>query len=198
MAKRKKRSQKTKDLIENEKVIDLDTEREARRAKLRAEADASRKKRGAKSIRAEVMEEIEIDDRTAEEPEVEVKAKKKRRKPLSLKLKLCIAALVVALIIMLFSMGNIISLKMQEREAKQTVSQLEKEKADLERQVGDLGSQEYIEKQARDWLKMAQQGEIIYDFSDRKDGPGEPTAITGVFGSSDDASDDTTEEESET
>jgi len=179
MGKRKKRAHKTRDLIENEKVIDLDAEREARRAQLRAEADASRKKRGAKSIRAEVMEEVsatEPVEETVEKPA----PKKKRRKPLSLKLKLCIAALVVAMIIMLFSMGNIVSLKMQEREAKQTVAQLEKEKADLERQVGDLGSQEYIEKQARDWLKMAQQGEIIYDFSDRNGNPGEPGTITGL------------------
>ena len=84
---------------------------------------------------------------------------------------------------------------MQEREARQTVAQLEKEKADLERQVGDLGSQEYIEKQARDWLKMAQQGEIIYDFSDRKDGPGEPTTITGVSDGSDDTGDDSSADE---
>ena len=179
MGKRKKRSLKTKELIENEKVIDLDEQREARRAKLRAEADASRKKRGAKSIRTEVLEEIAAGEEIEEPEVVEAPKKKKRRKPLSMQLKLCIFALIVAMIIMLFSMGNIVSLKMQERQAKQTVSQLQKEKAELERQVGDLGSQEYIEKQARDWLKMAQQGEIIYDFSDRHGNPGTPGTITG-------------------
>ena len=188
MAKRKKRSHKTRELIENEKVIDLDAEREARRAQLRAEADKSRKKRGAKSIRTEVLEEIAVGEEPEEEPVVEERKRKKRRKPLSLQLKLCIAALVIVVIIMTFSMGNIISLKVQERAAKQTVSQLQKEKTELERQVGELGTQEYIEQQARDWLKMAQAGEIIYDFSDRNGDPGTPTTITGT--TSDDGSAD--------
>lgn len=179
MGMRRKKSQKTKDLIESEKVIDLDAQREARRKKLRAEAEASRKKRGEKSIKQQVQEEISLGDQPAVTLVEEKTKKKKRRKALSLKAKLCLLAIIVALIIMLFSMGNIISLKMQEKDAKQTVSQLEKEKEELERQVGELGTQEYIEQQARDWLKMAQQGEIIYDFSDRNGHPGTPSTITG-------------------
>ena len=33
---------------------------------------------------------------------------------------------------------------------------------DLEKQVNQIGSDAYMEKQAREWLKMAKQGEIIY------------------------------------
>ena len=53
-------------------------------------------------------------------------------------------------------------LKHEERTAEKEVAELKIQKAELQKKVGDLDSDEYIEQQARNWLKMARQGDMVY------------------------------------
>lgn len=173
MAKRRKKKQKAKELTKD-KIIDIDTEREERRLRLRREAELSRAKRGEKSLVQEMFDEMTRGDepQAAEKEKQEAagksgknkkNAKKKRRSP---QLKVAIAVIIVVLILLAFSIGNIINLKMQESEAKSRLEELSAEKEELEQQVSELGTDAYMEEQAREWLRMAKQGEIIYNIED--------------------------------
>ena len=171
MSTRKKKNKKSREIIYEDQVIDLEKERDQRRAKLRAEAAARRKKRGEKSIKEEMMEEIASDytdtgasDSDEDDPNG---TRKKKKRKLPYQLKIVIGVVIVVLIALAFSIGNIISLKMEEKAAREELAALNEEKDALTDEVGDLGSDEYIEEQARDWLKMAKSGEIIYDMKDK-------------------------------
>lgn len=163
MAKRKKKKQKAKELTDPN-VIDIDAKREERRRRLKAEAEASRAKRGEKSIMQEMLDDISRGDEPQEIERSDKKngRKKKKKRSKSVSMKICIAVVIVVLVGLCFSIGNIISLKIQQSEAERQLAELKEEKAALEKQVAQLGSAEYMEKQAREWLKMAKQGEIIY------------------------------------
>ena len=167
MAKRRKKKQKARELTE-QNIIDIDARREERRRKLRREAEAERAKRGEKSIMQEMMDDMTRGDERFERQEDKTaqRSKKRREKKkkgaMSTQKKIAIAVIIVVLGALIFSVGNIINLKIQEKEAERQLAELEAEKADLEKQVSQIGSNEYMEKQAREWLRMAKQGEIIY------------------------------------
>ena len=79
-----------------------------------------------------------------------------------------IAAALIALIGLVCSIWNIVSLKSRSRREKRSqIEALKEEEAALEKEAGNIGTEEYIEEQARQWLKMAKSGEIIYVFDDR-------------------------------
>lgn len=163
MAKRKKKRQKAKELTDPN-VIDIDDKREERRRRLRAEAEASRAKRGEKSIMQEMLDEISRgDEREIPKPPENTKtSKKKKKRPMSFQMKICLTVVAVIIAALCFSIGNIVNLKIQQAEAERKLAELTEEKEALEKEVAQLGSSEYMEKQAREWLKMAKQGEIIY------------------------------------
>lgn len=162
---RKKKTQKDREVLYSDNsVIDIDKEREARRLELRRKAEAKQRRTGRKSIKEEMMEEV----RAAEQPEEansEGKAaavKMPRRKALSTPKKLLLILLVLLLIVFAVSIGSIVQLKQQESAAEQEVAELKVQKAELQKKVSDLDSDEYIERQARNWLKMAKQGDMVY------------------------------------
>jgi cell division protein FtsB len=170
MAKKQKKKKKRKG-SESKNIIDIETRREERRKELRAEAEASRAKRGEKSIMQEMLDEIERGDEydMAYKPEKKTEKKKAKKKKPSFATKLCLAVVIVVGIALIFSIGNIVSLKVQEIQAEAELAALQEQKAELERQVEEIGSDEYMERQAREWLKMAKEGEIIYsDNGDEK------------------------------
>jgi cell division protein FtsB len=52
----------------------------------------------------------------------------------------------------------------EETAKKQEVVDLESQKANLERKVEGLCSEDFVMQQARNWLKMAKSGEYVYIF----------------------------------
>ncbi len=93
---------------------------------------------------------------------IERKQGKKRKKPISGKQRIAVIVVIVLLLIILFSMNNIIKLKQQEHDAQQEVASLKAQKAELEARVEEIDSNDYIEQQARNWLKMAKRGDRVY------------------------------------
>ena len=88
--------------------------------------------------------------------------KRKRRKPLSGKQRIALIVVIVLGLLILSSMNNIVKLKQQEHEAEQEVASLNAQKAELEARLDEIDSNDYIEQQARNWLKMAKQGDRVY------------------------------------
>lgn len=181
MAKRRKKKQKAKELTE-QNIIDMDAKRQERRRKLRAEAEVERAKRGEKSIMQEMMDEMARGDERYEPHGADAVAKrdkkrreKKKKGAMSPQKKMAIVVIIVILAALIFSVGNIIKLQVQQNEAERKLAELQSEKEELEKQVDQIGSDTYMEKQAREWLKMAKQGEIIYMYDDSKENSQEDT-----------------------
>lgn len=161
MKKRKKKKEKAKELIEGRNVIDIDDERKARRERLSQQADASRRKRGEKSIKQEMLEELARGEEQQEKPAE--RKRRKKKKITSPVVKITVVGIVVFMAVLLIcSVGKIVELKIQESHAEAEIERLKEEKALLEEQVQQIGSDTYMEQQARDLLKMARQGEVIY------------------------------------
>ena len=154
---------------EDQRIIDIEDRREARRRQLREEAERSRARRGRKSITQEMMEEID----RAEEPESPPKGragkKQKKSRPKPVALKIIVGVLIVVGIALAFSLGNIIHLKIEQAHAENELAALQKQQEELQEEADRIGTGEYMEQQARDWLKMAKQGEIIYEFDGDND-----------------------------
>ncbi len=70
--------------------------------------------------------------------------------------------IVVIVLMILSSMNSIIRLKQQEYEARQEVERLTAQRDQLKERVAEIDSNEYIEQQARNWLKMAKKGDLVY------------------------------------
>ena len=155
MAKRRKKKQKARELTE-QNIIDIDSKRDERRQKLRKQAEAERAKRGEKSIMQEMMDDMSRGDERYEPREQDEAAKrskkrreKKKKGAMSTQKKIAIAVIIVVLAALAFSVGNIINLKIQKNEAERKLAELQEEKDDLEKQVSQIGSDAYMEKQAR-------------------------------------------------
>lgn len=161
--RRKKKSQKDREILYGEKVINLDDKRAARRAERSRKAEARRKKRGVKSIEEQMLEQAELREHpegTSREPAAAVK--RPRRRKLTTGKLVIIVLIIVVLAVTVKSAGNIIKLKHEENAVKQEIVSLQAQKKDLQKQVNELDSSEYIEQQARNWLKMARQGDMVY------------------------------------
>ncbi len=190
MGKKIIRKKKRRDLIEDDTVIDLEAQREARRRQLREAAAESRRKRGLPGEEydyygyrpEESASAADIADNaegiSAGAPAAEAvqaaesrgrAAKKKKKKMTPARIVVLILALLVVLGIM-SSVWKIISLTMEKNEAQDRITELKEEKALLEEEVSQIGTEAYIEEQARTWLKMAKSGEIIYVFDDEDSG----------------------------
>lgn len=166
-------------------VINLEEQRERRRQERHAEAERKRKKRGVKSLEQQMMDEVAAEDlhieRTAYstyytmseaiangyadatgKERQETTGRRKRKKGMSIYMKIIIAVLIIVSVMLAMSIQQIISLTIQEREAQNRLALLREEKEKLEIQTAQIGTDAAIEKQARDWLKMAKEGETLY------------------------------------
>lgn len=161
---RKKKSQKDREVLYSDSsVIDIDKEREARRLELRKKAEARQRRTGRKSLKEEMMEEVEL----AEHPErlrrpSTEDAVVPKRKPMTTRMRLLTVLLILLLIVCALSARSIVRLKHEEHAAEKEVAELKLQKAELQKKVSGLDSDEYIEQQARNWLKMAKQGDMVY------------------------------------
>lgn len=183
MGKKIIRKKKRRDLIEDDTVIDLEAQREARRRQLREAAAESRRKRGLpgeeydyygyrpeeSASATDIADNAEGISAGAPAAEAVQAAKKKKKKMTPARIVVLILALLVVLGIM-SSVWKIISLTMEKNEAQDRITELKEEKALLEEEVSQIGTEAYIEEQARTWLKMAKSGEIIYVFDDEDSG----------------------------
>lgn len=70
---------------------------------------------------------------------------------------------------------KIVNLVMEKEEALLRLTTLEQEKAKLEEELARVGSDEYIEQQARDQLNMIMPGETLYVLKDNNSGRDEST-----------------------
>ena len=171
-----KRGRKKKgSLVDTDTVIDLDAQREARRRQLREAAAESRRRRGAEDTgqsgydyygdntqtQRSVFDEETSGGKVSGGQRAGQNQKKKRLTPVRIAI---LTAALVALICLVCSVWNIVSLKMEEKESRNRIEELKEEKAALKKEAGSIGTEEYIEEQARQWLKMAKSGEIIYIF----------------------------------
>ena len=127
-----KRSRKKKDsLVDADTVIDLDAQREARRRQLREAAAESRRRRGVPDndrsgydyygdpagTRTSVLEEEKTADGEIK-GEQRTGQKKKRLTPVRIAV---IAAALIALIGLVCSIWNIVSLKIEEKEKRSQI-----------------------------------------------------------------------------
>ena len=92
-----------------------------------------------------------------------INAQKRRRRLIYL------AVIAVALVAVFFTVQNVISLKMEERELLQQQRELEARKAELEEELTQVEETDYIEQQAREQLHMIKPGEILYLLPDHED-----------------------------
>lgn len=78
-----------------------------------------------------------------------------------------IAAIVVAVMVLVgFSVFNIVSLKMEQRDVEQKQAELKDEKKQLEKQLKEVKDKDNLEEQARSQLRLIKPGESLYLFDD--------------------------------
>jgi len=124
-------------------VIDMEKAREERREK-RALATMKR-------VEKETPAEAAVSTRRT--------AKRNRRRLVYLVVFIVIAILIVT------TAFNIITLKMEQAKARDELLQLNEMKARLQEEISHIDSEEYIEQQARQQLKMIFPGETLYILS---------------------------------
>ncbi|MEA4922361.1 MAG: septum formation initiator family protein [Eubacteriaceae bacterium] len=76
------------------------------------------------------------------------------------------AVAVILLLIVGFSVYNIVDLKMEQNALLSKQEKLEKQKKNLESELGTVNDPEYIEQQARKQLKLIKPGETLYVLKD--------------------------------
>lgn len=137
MAK-KRRSSQFKDTSQ---VIDIEEARRKRQEKRKKQQQRSR-------------QQEELVQRAATKSRV--KAGRRKKNITYAVIILCIIAAIGV------SLLNIVSLKAEYNEAKEINRQLTEQKKDLEQQLKDTKQDKYIEKEAREQLRMVKPGETVY------------------------------------
>ena len=140
MAKRRSRSRQFK---RSSRVIDMD------------EARQERLEKREKAQEEEIREQTASDERRLKRKRA-VRRKQSRR-------RLIVLGVAAFLIVMLcISIVNILQLKSEEREALKKQEQLKAKQEQMQEELKDADSDENIEDQAREKLKLTKPGETIY------------------------------------
>ena len=125
-----------------------------------------RKKKGLRSSGdsnvIDIREERLSRDQKRKEAAAAAASAKKKRKKGSLTTNKLIGITVGIILILLSSLNNIVDLKQKEHVAQEEVAALRAQKTEMEKTADEADSDEYIEQQARTWLKMARKGDMIY------------------------------------
>ncbi len=117
--------------------------------------EAARRERGERRKLA-VAEKSQRAKRDCQEP-----SRRKVIKNLQRRIVYGLVFIVIGVIIGV-SVYNVISLKMEEAAAQAQLEALEAEKTVLEEELSYVDSEEYIEQQAREQLRMILPGETLY------------------------------------
>lgn len=132
-----KKKRRSREFKKNSDIIDIEEARERRRRR--------REKLAAKN-----------------DPQA-ASVHRKRRKKRSVK-AVYVVLILIAVVAIGISSFNLISLKAQERQVLAEQKELEEKKADMEKELEKLDDPEYIEKEAREQLKLVMPGEKLYFF----------------------------------
>ncbi|NLD11168.1 MAG: hypothetical protein GX671_05400 [Clostridiales bacterium] len=99
-------------------------------------------------------------------------ARQKRRKKFRVnKLRLVLVAVIIALIVAMgLSIKNVMDLRQEQAQLKQTNVSLKDRKAQLETELKNVNNLNYIEEQARIQLKLIKPGEVLYVLDDDDSG----------------------------
>ena len=144
-----KKKRRSREFKKNSDIIDIEEARERRRRR--------RERQAAKNA--------EPEEQSVRGPGSYRHRAKKRRIKL-----VYVIIVIVAVIAVGFSACNLISLKAQEREVLKQQQQLKDEKAKLEKELERADDPEYVEKEAREQLKLIMPGEKLYFFPQSDDG----------------------------
>lgn len=141
----KRKLRRSREFKKNSQVVDLEEARQKRRDK-RAMAIAE----------AQLREE----EKARREKQREETAKKRARRT---RRRMVYTAIVCSILITIgFSAFNIISLTMERRALRQEQEQLIKTRDELQHELENASSPEYIEQQARTHLRLIKPGEVLY------------------------------------
>ena len=98
------------------------------------------------------------------------KRKKQRKKIVWNRSNVIIAAVIIGIsIFVLLSVKNIVSLKIEQHQLQEQNQTLSEEKKDLQKELDNIGEKEYIEKQARELLKMVKPNEKLFVIDNEED-----------------------------
>lgn len=99
-------------------------------------------------------------------------ARQKRRKKFRVnKLRLVLVAVIIALIVAMgLSIKDVMDLRQEQAQLKQTNVSLKDRKAQLETELKNVNNLNYIEEQARIQLKLIKPGEVLYVLDDDDSG----------------------------
>jgi len=141
----RRKPRRSREFRKNSSVIDMEEARRERREKRAAAIAEARAAEEAKAENARIREE---------------KAKKRARK---LRRKLVYTGVIlVVLITIVFSAGNIISLLHERQQLRNEQEMLIETRDKLIRELENVNNPEYIEQQARSQLRLVMPGEVLY------------------------------------
>ena len=139
MAKRRRKKRRDKN------VVDIEKERRAR------EID--------EELSKQYEEPVEISERT--EASIRRRKEQRRRRRMAY-----IFVIVLLLAVTAWMARSIVELKAEQRDLEAKQQELEQRKEELKEEQKKMNSDEYVEEQARQQLKMIKPGEILYVLPD--------------------------------
>lgn len=85
------------------------------------------------------------------------------------KLRVVLVGIVIVLIVVVgFSVKNVIDLRTEQTQLKNTNATLKEKKVQLQDELKNVNDKNYIEEQARIQLKLIKPGEVLYVLDDDK------------------------------
>ncbi|MBE6031550.1 MAG: septum formation initiator family protein [Clostridiales bacterium] len=141
----RRKPRRSREFRKNSSVIDMEEARRERRERRAAAIAEARAAEEAKAENARIREE---------------KAKKRARK---LRRKLVYTGVIlVVLVTIVFSLGNIVSLLHERQQLRNEQEMLIETRDKLIRELENVNNPEYIEQQARSQLRLVMPGEVLY------------------------------------
>ncbi len=148
----KKKQKRTEKFNKKYGIISLEEEKKLRDKEAEEKTLPSEKEEERAPVYAVEKKTKKVEKKLS--PREAVKRKRKR------KIYLIFGA--VLLILVAFSLINIVKVKMEERDLKKEAQELAEQKEDLEEELTLVNTPGYIEQQARTQLHLVMPGEILY------------------------------------
>ena len=174
MAKKKRRSSKFKD---SSTVIDMDQARQERQERHEKRSREKRAREEREQKKKELRDEAQptrtkrsVGRVTNAGPRPGASGQRLDRRKMTLRRRkrnrqLIFVGVVIALVVLVgFSLGNIIMLKHDLHVAKKEQAEYEEEKAQLEKDVEEMDDLQNLEEQARNQMRLIKPGETLYIF----------------------------------
>ncbi len=178
MGRKKRRSSKFKD---SSTVIDIEQAREERRQRqekrhrekqAREEKEERKRQRKGQTRSGRPVSEIRQSERNSfsEEQHEGPSGDRQNRRKMALRRRqaqrrlIAVAAALFILVVLGYSVGNILVLKHDLHTAKKQQVQYEEEKAQLQKDLKEIDDLQNLEEQARDQMRLIKPGETLYIF----------------------------------